>query len=135
MIDIIWDKNYSVNIAEIDQQHQKIAVMLDMLFDSIAMGRPKSLLEGILKELTAYAIYHFNTEEALMAQYSYPELEAHKKEHEEFRGKVAEFQNDLQLGKETLPGDVVKFLTHWLADHIMKLDKKYGPFLNARGVF
>ena len=135
MIDIIWDQSYSVNIAEIDRQHQKFTAMLDMLFEAIEAGRSRSALSEILRELVAYAGYHFDAEEQLMIKHQYPDLGEHHKEHEAFRIKVLEFQRNFREGKETLTGDVVKFMTHWLADHVTKMDKKYAPFLNARGVF
>lgn len=135
MPDLVWDQTYSVNIAEIDRQHQKIAVLLETLFEAIEEGRPKSVLFGIVQELTAYAGYHFETEETLMEKHRYSEIGEHKKEHDEFRKKVMTFQEDLADRKETLPGDLIKFMTHWLSDHIMNTDKKYGPFLNSHGVF
>ncbi len=109
--------------------------MLDMLFQAIEAGRSKSELSGLLRELAAYAIYHFDTEEQLMIKHQYSDFGEHHKEHQAFRAKVAEFQESFKAGKETLTGDVVKFMTHWLADHVTNTDKKYGPFLNARGVF
>ena len=135
MLDIVWDQRYSVQIAEIDRQHQKFTAMLDLLFEAIEAGRSQEVLAGILNELVAYAVYHFDTEEQLMIKHHYPEFGAHQKEHEVFRAKILEFQRGFAAGKETLTHDVVKFMTHWIADHVMNTDMKYAPFLNARGVF
>ncbi|HOW58673.1 MAG TPA: bacteriohemerythrin [Candidatus Omnitrophota bacterium] len=135
MLDIIWDQTYSVNIAEIDLQHQKIAVLLDVLFEAVEQNRSVSILAEIIQELIAYAEYHFETEENLMRRYQFPEYIEHKKEHDDFRKKVLQFQEDLHKKKETLASDLIKLMTHWLSDHVMNLDKKYGPFLNAKGVF
>ena len=135
MLDIIWDQNYSVNIVEIDRQHQKLAAMLDLLFEEIERGKPGRVLAEIVEELKAYSGYHFDTEEKLLTRFNYPEYEAHKKEHDVFRVKVLEFKRDLQEKKETLPGDVLKFMTHWLTDHVINVDKKYAPFLKAHGIF
>ena len=134
MLDIIWDQKYCVHIAEIDRQHQKFTALLDMLFEAIEDGRSKGALAEILRELVAYAGYHFDTEEQLMIKHHYPELGAHQKEHEEFRARILEFQRNFAEGKETLTDDVVKFMTHWISDHVMNTDMKYAPFLNARGV-
>ena len=135
MLDIIWDETYSVHIAKIDQQHQKFTVMLDMLFEAIEAGRSQDALYEILQELIAYAGYHFDTEEELMVQYQYPEFEAHHQEHETFRAKVLEFQENFLGGGETVAIDVAHFMTHWIAEHVMNTDKKYSPFLNAKGVY
>jgi hemerythrin len=29
----------------------------------------------------------------------------------------------------------IKFLKDWIVDHILTVDRKYGPFLNKKGVF
>ena len=104
-----------------------MAAMLDMLFEAIEDGRSKGMLSEILKELVAYAGYHFDAEGQLMIKHHYPDLGEHHKEHEAFRVKVLEFQRSFREGRETLTGDVIKFMTH--------MDKKYAPFLNARRVF
>ena len=135
MLDIIWDQTYSVHIAEIDQQHQKFTAMLDMLFEAIEAGRPQSALSEILRELVAYAGYHFDAEEQLMIKHRYPQLGEHQKEHAAFRTKILEFQRNFAEGKETLTDDVVKFMTRWIADHVMTTDMKYAPYLIERGVF
>lgn len=135
MLDIIWDQTYSVNIAEIDRQHQKFTGVLDMLFEAIEAGRSQGVLGEILRELAAYSDYHFETEENLMERYDYPGLEEHRKEHDGFRAKVRGFREDLLQGKATLTEDVIRFMTRWITEHVMDVDKKYGPFLNARGVY
>jgi hemerythrin-like metal-binding protein len=134
MLDIIWDETYSVRIDEIDRQHQKFTALLDLLFEAIEAGRSQSTLIGILHALIAYADHHFNTEERLMIKHRYPELGAHQKEHETFRAKLSEFERSFREGEATLALDMAKFMTHWITDHVMNTDKKYGPFLNAKGV-
>ena len=70
-----------------------------------------------------------------MKLHGFPELDAHKKEHDRFRTAVKNFKEDLLKKKETLAADVMSFMTHWLTDHVINMDKKYAPFLHARGVF
>ena len=135
MLDIIWDQKYSVQIAELDQQHQKFTALLDLLFEAIEAGRSQSMLGETLLCLATYANYHFDSEEQLMIKHRYPELGVHQAEHDGFRAKVLEFRRSFAANKETLTGDVVKFMTHWIADHVTNTDMKYMPFLKERGVF
>jgi hemerythrin-like metal-binding protein len=132
---IEWSSNYSVNIAEIDRQHQKIVEMFKNLSSAIKRKNQKKVIPEVLRELDEYAGYHFNTEERLMRRYGYPDYETHIKEHDDFCLKISGMQRDLMDGKETVTVEALKFLEYWFSDHIKKTDKKYGPFLNAQGVF
>ncbi|MFA7255063.1 MAG: bacteriohemerythrin [Candidatus Omnitrophota bacterium] len=132
---IAWDPSYSVNVAEIDQQHQKIVAMFKKLSSAIKQKNQEKIIPEVLRELDEYAEYHFNTEERLMRRYGYPDYEAHQKEHEDFCMKVSGLQRDLLDGKKTVTGEALKFLADWFSDHVKKTDKKYGPFLNEKGVY
>ena len=33
-----------------------------------------------------------------------------------------------------LPLELIGFLNRWMVDHVRSSDKKYGPYLNARGI-
>ncbi len=37
-------------------------------------------------------------------------------------------------GNKTITIDVMLFLSDWLNVHILNEDKKYGPFLNSKGI-
>ena len=39
-----------------------------------------------------------------------------------------------QYERVMLPMTVLNFLRDWLVEHIQGEDKKYGPFLNAKGI-
>ena len=134
MSHIVWDEKYSVHIEVIDQQHRKIVEILGKLFDEMGKRKSQEVLKAILDQMIWYATEHFATEEIFMKQYGFPGYEAHKKEHEGFKTKVAAFQQDFAAGKESLSFNLIRFLTDWLDHHIMEIDKQYGPFLNEKGV-
>lgn len=130
-----WEEKYSVNIAVIDDQHKKIVELLNTLSDAAAANELQKVIELIVEEVVAYSIYHFTTEELLMTTHHYPEYEEHKKEHDDFRAKVSDFQKNAKSKGVAIVPEVLELLTNWLDHHILTVDKKYGPFLNERGVF
>lgn len=135
MSHIAWDERYSVNIEVIDEQHKKIIDVLGKLFDEMGKKKSPEVLKEILGQMVRYAEEHFASEEIFMRQYAFPGYEEHRKEHDAFRAKVAAFQKDFAAGKESLSVDVIRFLSDWLDHHIMEVDKKYGPYLNEKGIF
>jgi len=131
---IKWDDSFSVNIVEIDGQHQKLVGMINDLNDAMRQGKSKDVLGKIVSGLIGYAGTHFKTEEKYFDQFGYPETNSHKKEHSDFTQKVAEFKNQFDKGAFGLSIEVMNFLSNWLQNHIKTVDKKYGAFFNEKGL-
>jgi len=57
-----------------------------------------------------------------------------------FNGKVTdkteatELKGSFDKGENIITVEVMNFLKDWLNNHIIGTDKKYGPFLNSKGV-
>lgn len=132
---IVWDDaKLSVNVKGMDLQHRKLIDLINRLYDAMMEGKGNEILGGILRELVDYTIVHFGNEERLLKQYEYPDLALQEKEHEYFKKKIAEMRDGFEKSKMGLTLNVMNFLKDWLANHIMKNDKRYGPFLNSKGV-
>lgn len=129
---IEWSEKFLTGVKEADEQHKKLVEVVNELYEAMKQGKGKEVLDKILDELVKYADYHFSTEETLMSKYGFPELAAHKKEHENFKVKIKEFLEKKAKGEVTLSIEVMNFLKEWLVKHIMGTDKKYGPFLQQK---
>lgn len=134
MVLISWDESLSVNVQEIDNQHQKIVKMINKLHDAMRQGKGKDVLGKIINNLVKYTQIHFQTEEKYFAKFDYPNAETHKKEHQNFVKKVIEFREDFESGRLGLTIQVMNFLRDWLTNHIQGSDKKYSKFFNERGL-
>ena len=93
-------------------------------------GDFRPVLAEVLTELIAYTVYHFNREEQVMAACGYPELEAHRDEHNALTREVEDLrrrfgESDPDLGRDEL----LAFLTGWLDHHIMLQDKAYRVYV------
>ncbi len=130
---IEWRNDFSVNIREVDEQHKKLIAMLNELYDAMSAGKGKEVLSRILDGMAEYTVTHFTTEERLMREYNYPGYVKHKREHESFVRRVLEFREKFEKGEITAV-EVMRYLSEWLKNHILGSDKKFGPYLNARGV-
>jgi len=131
---IRWDDSFSVGVAEIDAQHKRLVEMINELYDAMRQKRGKEILSEILNEMVKYAAVHFATEEKYFVQYFYPETDSHRKEHREFKKKVDELTKRFEANEIGITGEVIDFLSTWLKEHIKGSDKKYGPFLNEKGI-
>jgi len=130
-----WDQSYSVNVAELDHQHQRVFRTVAELNDALRTGRADSIIDDVLEKLIEHTISHFAAEEFLMEQHRFPGLAAHRREHQILAQRLARFNLSNLAGRSGVPSALLVFLQTWLQDHILKTDKEYSDFLNARGVY
>jgi len=131
---LTWQDKYSVGIREIDDQHKQLINMINELNDAMLAGKGKDALLPVLNKLASYCVSHFAVEEKMFASHAYPESADHIMKHEKMTAKVKDLIAQVQSGKTTISIDVMNFLKNWLDKHIMETDKKYGPYLNSKGI-
>lgn len=131
---IDWSDELSVGIEEIDEQHKILVGLLNRLYEAIIKKTDKDEMTVILNELAQYTVIHFAVEESLMRIFDYPQYDDHKKHHQELTKQVVDLQRKFVQGKVSISMEVLHFLRHWLTEHIMGDDKRYGPYMVERGL-
>jgi len=123
-----------VQVSRFDREHQMLFQTVNELHEALSKGQGKDVVGKVLDRLLDYTASHFVAEEAAMEKSGFPGLGSHRAEHRALVEQVLKFQNDFQLGKVGVAAALMPFLQNWLHDHIMQTDKKYGPFLNEKGI-
>ena len=131
-----WDENYTVGIKAMDNHHKKLFDIINELHNGMSSGCADKVLRKVLSELTDYTKYHFTEEEDLMSKHDYPELSSHKEAHNKLIETLQELTQQFDKRKSELMIilKMQNFLKNWLINHIIGLDKKYGPYLNSKGI-
>ncbi len=129
-----WDDKYLVNIRVIDEQHQRLFAMINEFHELLRKKEIKRAMSELLQGLVDYSSYHFHSEESLMEQHGFPGLEQHRRAHEQFTKKVAQFQNRYETGQLVIPIEIADFLKDWLVNHVTTTDQQYAPFFKQKGV-
>jgi hemerythrin len=130
-----WNSSFNINVQQSDDQHQQLVAMINDLHDAMRAGRGNEVLGKTLDGLITYTRTHFADEDLLMTLHDYPEITVHKAEHEKLIGQVLELQQRFSAGQSILTLDVMMFLMNWLMEHIQIVDKKYGVYLNSKGIY
>jgi hemerythrin len=130
-----WSEIYSVKIGIVDTQHKNLVNILNELHQAMLGAQGKDKVGQVLLNLIKYSQVHFAMEEKLMQSHGYTDFPAHKAEHDQLASTVLEFQRKFLSNEVGLTVEMMDFLKDWLSKHILDSDKKYGPFLNAKGVF
>lgn len=129
-----WNDQLSVNIDLVDHQHMKLVGLLNAFHDAMKQGKGREAMGRTFSELLEYTASHFATEEDLFEKHQYPALLSHKKEHEALTRQATELSERFSRGEPVISAETMTFLKNWLHDHIMGSDKKFGPFLNGKGI-
>jgi hemerythrin-like metal-binding protein len=135
MDNIIWKKDYSVEVKEIDEQHKHFFSVLNELNTAVYAKKEKEWMGHIFDQLDGYTRFHFATEEKLFDYVKYDQAELHMQKHDEFRKKLEEFRRSFETGAEGVSEAMVKFLEEWFSNHIMRVDKMYTKVFHDHGVF
>ncbi|MDH5387692.1 MAG: bacteriohemerythrin [Gammaproteobacteria bacterium] len=121
-----WCSDFSVDIVELDDDHQVLFELLNHLQATIKSGEA-SALPMIIDDLLQYTIYHFRHEEDMMESCHYPFYENHKLVHRMLENQLKDFVKNPEFR-----GDInaavwfMGFFEDWLKDHIEGMDKNYS---------
>ena len=130
---IEWSQRLSVDVKQCDEQHKLLVGLINELHDGMKAGRGNDVLGKTFLSLIDYTKTHFRDEEKLLQQHGYPALADQKKSHEAFVAELNKLFEQFK-GGGVLTISVMNFLKKWLESHIQGDDRKYGPFMNSKGV-
>jgi hemerythrin len=128
---IKWEERYAVGIGTIDEQHKQLVHLTNTLHQACRQGEQTAManFKEALRAAVDYVAFHFTTEERIMEQTTYPDMAAHKKEHDGFVKKVLESTKQFDGGHTFAPKEFVEFLRDWLLTHIAVSDKKCADYI------
>jgi len=122
-----WDQKLSVGVESMDLQHRYFIDLLNRLVLELE-GSDTEYQVRLIDELSGYAKQHFISEENIMYKLSYPDLKEHTESHqlllERLNGQIG-----LYLLGMLDAGEIAHYLSKWLAQHVVKEDRKFGDFI------
>ncbi len=103
-----WYDQYSVHIGQMDRQHRKILSILSRIY--YLGDNDRRSLESIFRGLEGYF-----------------------QEHERFIDEIDGYRREFLKGRTPVMINMFNTIWDWFSRHILLLDKRYEPFLQARG--
>ena len=134
MDSFVWGKHFETGLALVDEQHHGLVALVNrygrLLTDADGVGSEE--LQVVFDELAAYAQYHFNAEEDLMQATALDprHVAEQKRAHRAFLQELALMQRGMQQRQETAQR-LLKFLTYWLAYHILGVDQSMAKQIDS----
>ena len=131
MAQFLWTDELITGNTLIDGDHRKLINMVNALFDAMAKGQANEIISKVFNNLIIYTKAHFGREEKEMERIRYESYISHKSEHSKLIKQVAELKASLDAGQRVNIVTVSAFLSDWLRNHILTVDKKLAAALLA----
>lgn len=129
-----WDATLELGLEEIDNQHRSIFAQFQKLSEAVQQGEPAKAIAEMSAFLCEYANMHFATEEKIMAEFDYPEIEIQMQAHEQFRKDADQLK--IRIGESGVSREIAIETTgklfRWIIQHIKNHDKKMVVYIKER---
>ncbi len=129
-----WDMNFETGIGVVDDQHQYLVGFINH-YGNLLSENTISIddINVALIELTRYAEFHFEEEESLMRACNVYGLhiEEHIKVHRMFMRDIYSMQAFILEDDQSSARQLLDFLIHWLAYHILGIDQNMARQMAA----
>ena len=123
----MWKEEYSIGMAEIDEQHKVLFELVnrvqELLSDEFIIDKYDGIIE-IINELKAYTIYHFKAEEEYMLTIGHKKFFSQKVSHKDFLDKMDSIDlTQIDNDQNKYLNEILYFVCDWLVTHILEEDK------------
>lgn len=114
--------------AMMNMLHEDEVELINDFYDAVKakdIEKIDELFTALLVEVEA----HFKTEEDMMEQSAYPDMQMHKSDHDLMRKKLAKFHKRWEVlkGPKELEGFLEKDFKKWYTGHVTKWDAQTAP--------
>lgn len=130
-----WDACFITGLDVVDEQHHYLVDLINQFGDLLMQpgGANAQDIEALFAELSRYALYHFQEEEALMAHalLDAHHIAHHQKEHAQFLTDLQYLHGGVQGGRPDAAHALLQYLANWLAYHILGSDQLMAGAMRA----
>lgn len=120
-------------IDDIDAQHRELFSRIRALLEASQKRRSRQEVIGLLEFLGSYVVDHFDLEDRMMREVSYPGIDGHRAEHRQFIKELEVLRHELKSeGPSSLFAiRVGNRVTAYLREHIYRTDRMLASWLRA----
>lgn len=127
-----WLPEYSVNEAELDNDHKKLFDIFNTVYENVMSSQEVDCVLPFIEELSNYTRYHLSAEERHMREMGFQEIDAHISEHREFTHNIEALKTHFHGNNLEVARELIILLGEWLLRHVLTEDRKYSELSKAR---
>lgn len=121
---IDWKDSYKIGDPEVDTQHQYLFELTNEFIAADSLSKMRSLMILLYKHTRE----HFEKEEQLMRDLSFPGLAEHREDHNKLLSRLSELSMDVGKGFMNKPA-IVGLMTDWATKHIPLEDAQVVAYM------
>jgi hemerythrin len=116
--------------AVMNMIHEDEIELINNFYDAVK-AKDIDKVDELFKALLVEVELHFKTEEDMMEQSAYADMQMHKSDHDVMRKKLAKFHKRWEVlkGPKEIQGFLEKDFKKWYTGHVSKWDSQAAPHL------
>jgi hemerythrin-like metal-binding protein len=126
---IKWTEKFNVGVTIIDEQHRGLVSIINSFYFHKSDAVVERVLAPTADTLMAFCRIHFMTEESMMTEAKYPDLEDHRKNHHDTFMMLEKLRYECSQAKD--PDRFMQFLKDYWNDHVNGYDRRYVSILHT----
>lgn len=136
---MIWKEKYKIGVPQIDTQHEELFSRVTTFVETLRSDKEWDVKVASVNEtlnfMKDYVVTHFRDEEAFQEKIGYPELDKHRKIHNDMVAYVGMISERCEKGdlSEILMQQFAGKLVTWLVNHVVADDQKIADYTGTRG--
>ncbi len=123
-----FDAEFQLGIELVDREHKQLVDMLNHTYELLFAGKRAEARHYFEESLTKYIDVHFADEEAFLEEIGYPQLEEHRRIHEQFKRDFETLKPRIASDDDAAFRQALNDAFAWLLVHIGKADRRYATF-------
>ena len=127
---IHWNAALELHNDLIDTQHRILMLLCRKLDIAIKTKAHEQTIHWVVQELKKFTEFHFISEENLMHEIGYPNVDDHSLIHSDLLMQLEMMLVKINHHKE-FPEDMLYFLNQWLIQHLVSEDLKIANFARS----
>lgn len=114
--------------AMMNMLHEDELELINNFYDAVK-SKDIEKIDELFKALLVEVEAHFKTEEDMMEQSAYSDMQMHKSDHDVMRKKLEKFHKRWEVlkGPKELQGFLEKDFKKWYTQHVSKWDAQTAP--------
>lgn len=130
-----WSDDLTSGDEGVDNDHKNLLDLINALYAAIKNDSESKIVHDTFNKLKAYTLQHFADEESVMERTDYPEIEAHRIEHQQFLERVEKTFTAFETShSEHASIELIGLLSGFWQNHVGKTDLKFAAFMQKQMV-
>lgn len=131
---LTWNQDLDVGVRAMNDQHSILMDTQNELRLAIIRGQGREQVAEIFDRLIEFTRMHFWSEEQLLEQVNYPQLEEHRASHHRMLAEMMQRAHTMLYGEGSNGRQLLLYLRNSYLGHMEHEDRDYGHYLNEKGI-